>query len=95
VRAGLTKRIGPHTLRHTFATHHLDAGIDLRTIQLLLGHADLKNTMVYLHLSQRHMRMAPNPLDQLTLNPYGLQPPPEKDPSSVRHLGRWPISFAG
>jgi len=81
VRSGLTKRIGPHTLRHTFATHHLDAGTDLRTIQLLLGHADLKNTMVYLHLSQRHMRMAANPLDQLILNPCGLQPPPEKDPS--------------
>lgn len=68
VRAGLTKRIGPHTLRHTFATQHLDSETDLRTIQHLLGHADLKNTLVYLHLSQRHVRAAINPLDQITMN---------------------------
>ena len=81
VRSGLTKRIGPHTLRHTFATQHLDSGTDLRTIQYLLGHASLKNTLVYLHLSQHHMRAATNPLDQITLRPYGLKPPSEKDPS--------------
>lgn len=80
-RAGLTKRIGPHTLRHSFATQHLDSGTDLRTIQHLLGHADLKNTLVYLHLSQHHVRAATNPLDQITLNTYGLKPPSEKDPS--------------
>ena len=79
VRAGLTKRIGPHTLRHSFATHHMEAGTDLRTIQFLLGHADLKNTAVYLHLSQHHMRAAANPLDQLHLN--GLRRPSEEAPS--------------
>jgi len=81
VRAGLTKRIGPHTLRHSFATHHVEAGTDLRTVQMLLGHADLKDTMVYLHLSQRHVRAATNPLDQITLIKYGLKPPSEDDPS--------------
>jgi len=81
VRSGLTKRIGPHTLRHTFATHLLGSGADLRTIQHLLGHADLKNTLVYLHLSQHHVRAATNPLDQITLNKYGLKPPSETDPS--------------
>ena len=81
VRAGLTKRIGPHTLRHTFATQHLDSDTDLLTIQHLLGHADLKNTLPYLHLSQRHVRAAINPLDQITLNTYGLKPPSESNPS--------------
>jgi site-specific recombinase XerD len=81
VRAGLAKRIGPHTLRHSFATQHLDSETDLRTIQHLLGHADLKNTLVYLHLSQHHVRAAINPLDQITLNTYGLKPPSETNPS--------------
>jgi integrase/recombinase XerD len=67
VSAGLTKRIGPHTLRHSFATHHIEGGTDLVVLQSLLGHADLKNTLVYVHLSQRQMRAAVNPLDRLTL----------------------------
>jgi integrase/recombinase XerD len=71
VRAGVKKRIGPHTLRHNFATHLLEAGTDLRTIQLLMGHERLEHTPVYLHLSQRHLHAALNPLDQIDINPYG------------------------
>jgi Site-specific recombinase XerD len=66
-RAGLQKRVHPHTLRHCFATHLLEAGADLRTIQLLLGHNDLKETVRYLHLSQRHLHAAASPLDSLPL----------------------------
>ena len=67
-RAGLKKAIHPHTLRHCFATHLLEAGADLRTIQILLGHHDLKETTVYLHLSQRHLNATPSPLDSLPLD---------------------------
>jgi site-specific recombinase XerD len=73
LRAGLTKRIGPHTLRHSFATHLLESGADLRTIQLLLGHQSLKETAIYLHLSRRHLRAAINPLDQITLRAFQKQ----------------------
>jgi len=64
-RAGLKKAVHPHTLRHCFATHLLEAGADLRTIQILLGHHDLKETTVYLHLSQRHLQATASPLDSL------------------------------
>jgi len=66
-RAGIQKKLGPHTLRHCFATHLLEAGTDLRTIQLLMGHERLEDTTIYLHLSQRHLHAAINPLNQLTL----------------------------
>jgi integrase/recombinase XerD len=66
-RAGIKKKVHPHTLRHCFATHHLEAGADLRTIQILLGHGDLKETTIYLHLSQRHLHATPSPLDSLKL----------------------------
>jgi site-specific recombinase XerD len=66
-RAGIRKKIHPHTLRHCFATHLLEAGADLRTIQILLGHRDLEETTIYLHLSQRHLNATASPLDSLPL----------------------------
>jgi integrase/recombinase XerD len=68
-RAGIQKEIHPHTLRHCFATHLLEAGADLRTIQVLLGHRDLEETTIYLHLSQRHLHATASPLDTLPLSP--------------------------
>jgi site-specific recombinase XerD len=67
LRADIPKKLHPHTLRHCFATHLLEGGADLRTIQLLMGHERLEDTTIYLHLSQRHLHAAINPLDQLTL----------------------------
>lgn len=82
VGAGLSKTIGPHTLRHSFATHLMEAGTDLRTIQLLLGHATLEHTTVYLHLSQRHLHAATNPLDQIPIGSHGeVQEPPRENPA--------------
>src|SRR5215510_1980957 len=80
-RAGITRKIGPHTFRHSFATELLEAGTDLRTIQLLMGHSRLEDTTLYLHLSRRHLEMTMNPLDQLAVQSHTAKPATE-DPSS-------------
>lgn len=65
--AGITKRVGPHTLRHSFATHLLEDGVDIRIIQALLGHAKLDNTALYTKVATRTARAVTSPLDRLGL----------------------------
>ena len=63
--AGITKRVGPHTMRHSFATSLLEDGYDTRTVQELLGHRDVMTTMTYLHVMNRGALGVKSPMDRL------------------------------
>jgi len=71
-RAGIQKHVHPHTLRHCFATHLYEAGTDLRAIQVLLGHEDLKDTLLYVHLAIQRLNATASPLDSLSMNDKAL-----------------------
>jgi integrase/recombinase XerD len=83
-KAGITKHVTPHTLRHSYATGLLEAGVDLLTISKLLGHASFATTMVYLHCRREHLMTTPSPLDWLPVQQLPTYQPPVESPQTSK-----------
>jgi site-specific recombinase XerD len=73
--AGIAKRVSPHTLRHSFATHLLEQNVDIRVIQVLLGHAKLETTALYTRVAVSTIREIKSPLERLGVNLASRSPP--------------------
>jgi len=64
-KAGIIKHVGCHTFRHCFATHLLENGVNIRVVQELMGHADVKTTEIYTHVMQKDISVVQSPLDRI------------------------------
>jgi site-specific recombinase XerD len=84
---GITKKASMHTLRHSYATHLLEAGVDLPTLQKLLGHNQLSTTLRYTHVQQSHLCGTASPLDTLLARPDGPLEPPQATALPLPHDG--------
>ena len=71
--AGITKRVSPHVMRHSFATELLENGYDIRTVQELLGHRDVSTTMIHLHVMRKGALGVKSPMDRLDVDTRGLR----------------------
>jgi site-specific recombinase XerD len=88
--AKIHKNVTPHTLRHSYATGLLEAGVDLLTISRLLGHASFATTMVYLHCRREHMLSTPSPLDWLPVEQLPTYRPPAENNKPKNQPGSQP-----
>jgi hypothetical protein len=88
-RAELTKAATPHTLRHSYATHLVEAGVDLLTLQKILGHTSLNTTTLYVHLSTKHLQQTPSLLDLLSDWVVYAKPPFGGPEQVLKYLARY------